>query len=236
MITRFFLVALVAVFGIFSFTLRSQPTGVEPLADINDLRKLAYGEPLAEPPHESSAIFHGTEIMPPSIASAPQQNAVLGVTAQYPPDQKRIEVDLTNQKVYAFENNNKIYEFVVSTGKWGRTPTGEFTIWAKVPKQKMSGGSKALGTYYYLPNVPWVMFFHNSQVAKMRGYSFHGTYWHDKFGTPQSHGCINMKTDEAKILFDWATPVVTNPKAWSTQTTNENPGTKVVIYGVAPKS
>lgn len=98
----------------------------------------------------------------------------------------------------------------------------------------MSGGSKALRTYYYLPNVPWVMFFYNDQVAKMRGFSFHGTYWHDNFGTPMSHGCINMRSEEAKMLYDWATPVVTNEKAWSTPANPDNPGTKVIIYGEAP--
>ena len=99
----------------------------------------------------------------------------------------------------------------------------------------MSGGSKALHTYYYLPNVPWVMFFANDEIAKMRGFSFHGTYWHDNFGHPMSHGCINMKIADAKTLYDWAMPVVTNPKAWSTLASAENVGTRVVIYGVAPR-
>ena len=98
----------------------------------------------------------------------------------------------------------------------------------------MQGGNKDLGTYYYLPNVPYVMFFYNNEIVKMRGFSFHGTYWHNNFGHPMSHGCINMKTEDAKKLYEWATPVVTNPKAWSTLTTAENPGTKVIIYGKAP--
>lgn len=117
---------------------------------------------------------------------------------------KRIEVDLTRQKVMTFENDQKIHEFTISSGKWDRTPTGEYKIWAKVPKQKMSGGSKILGTYYYLPSVPHIMFFYNDKVKKQLGYSFHGTYWHNNFGYPMSHGCINMKTAEAKILYDWA--------------------------------
>lgn len=117
---------------------------------------------------------------------------------------KRIEVDLTSQELKAFENNQQIYTFKISSGKWGRTPTGEFKIWTKFRSAKMSGGSKELGTYYYLPNVPYIMFFYNQQHPKIQGFSLHGTYWHNNFGVPMSHGCINMKTEEATIIFSWA--------------------------------
>ena len=53
---------------------------------------------------------------------------------------------------------------------------------------------------YELPGVPWTSFFTNA------GHAFHGTYWHDNFGTPMSHGCINMRTSEAKWLFRWSQP------------------------------
>lgn len=205
----------------------------EPLADPASLSLLAQGEPLPAPIDEETAEFLGTRISPPKLSALLDARQILGFTSDA---NKHIEVDLTHQKVYAFEGDTKVYEFIVSTGKWGRTPTGEFTIWTKVKSQLMKGGKKELGTYYYLPNVPWVMFFYNNEIAKMRGFSFHGTYWHSNFGTPMSHGCINMKTEDAKILYDWATPVVTNPKAWSTPVSIENPGTRVVIYGVAPKS
>jgi len=204
----------------------------EPLADSKSLQLLIQGNELPQPKEETAAEFHGTIATAPSLNSLVQLAHVLGYTT--PAAEKRIEVDLTNQKVYAYEGNVKVYEFIVSTGKWGRTPTGEFTIWTKVKSQTMSGGSKALRTYYYLPNVPWVMFFYNDQVAKMRGFSFHGTYWHDNFGTPMSHGCINMRSKEPKIPYDWPTPSVTNDKAWSTPAKEDNPGTKVIIYGEAP--
>lgn len=124
---------------------------------------------------------------------------------------KKIEVDLSNQRLYAYENGQKIFDFLISSGTWNRTPTGEFRIWTKIKSQKMSGGSKELGTYFYLPNVPYIMFFYNDQVPKQMGYSTHGTYWHNQFGKPMSHGCINMKTEEAKVLYEWAdmdTPIV----------------------------
>lgn len=206
----------------------------EPLADESSLKQLISGKILTPPADDQGdATFHEHSVIAPKLATLNQVAKILGVTTT-PAADKRIEVDLTNQKVYAYEGNIRVYEFVISSGLWGRTPTGEFTIWAKVKSQLMKGGSKELHTYYYLPNVPWVMFFYNDQIAKMRGFSFHGTYWHENFGHPMSHGCINMKTEEAKILYDWATPIVTNDKAWSTLAKDENPGTKVIIYGEAP--
>lgn len=200
----------------------------EPLAEAESLSLLMQGRQLPEPPGESFALFHGYKSSPPDTI---ELRNVLGDTSS----EKRIEVDLTNQNVYAYEGERRVYAFTVSTGKWARTPTGEFRIWAKVRSQKMSGGDKTLGTYYYLPNVPYVMFFYNSAIAKMRGFSFHGTYWHENFGHPMSHGCVNMRTADAKTLYEWARPVVTNNKAWSTLADASNVGTRVLIYGETPR-
>lgn len=146
--------------------------------------------------------------------------------------EKRIEVDLTNQMVYAYEGDIRVMEFLISSGKWGRTPTGEFTIQYKVRSQTMKGGSKELGTYYYLPNVQFVQFFGNSEIPWWRGFSFHGTYWHENFGTPMSHGCINMRNEDAQKLYEWAGPKMGDKR--TLKATEENPGTKVIIYGKAP--
>ena len=220
----------VAVFGVFLV----QPYlahPYEPLADPVSLKLLVEGKTLPIPPEEKSAQFHGTNAIPPTLAFLSQITGVLGV---HEFGEKHIEVDLTNQRVYAFEGGQKVYEFIVSTGKWAPTPTGEFTIWSKVRSQKMSGGSQALHTYYYLPNVPYVMFFANNDIAKARGFSLHGTYWHENFGHPMSHGCINMRIEDAHVLYDWANPPVTNTKAWSTLASAEIPGTRVIIYGTTP--
>lgn len=222
---------LVFIAAFFLFQSRDALLPNEPLADPVSLSQLIAGEILAEPTDEHYAVFHGTEVLPPQLASLRQTSRILGVTS---PNDKRIEVDLTNQKVYAYEGNNKIFDFIVSTGKWGRTPTGTFYIWAKVRSQLMSGGNQGEGTYYYLPNVPYVEFFYNDEVTKSRGYSFHGTYWHNNFGHPMSHGCVNMRTEDAAKLYDWTSPVVTNPKAWSTLASATNPGMEVVIYGNPP--
>lgn len=146
---------------------------------------------------------------------------------------KRIEVDLTNQKVYAFEGDKKVFDFTVSTGNtWSPTPTGEFRPWIKLRYTSMIGGNQALGTYYNLPNVPFVMYFGNDQVPGWQGYALHGTYWHDNFGHPMSHGCVNLKTADAEKLYYWASPSLEGND--SVTVTDHNSGTKIVIYGKTP--
>lgn len=103
-----------------------------------------------------------------------------------------IDVDLTNQRLTAYEGQTIVRTALVSTGL-SRTPTpvGLFRIWIKLRYDDMSGPG------YYLPKVPYTMYFH-------RGYGLHGTYWHNNFGHPMSHGCVNLPTSEAEWLFDWA--------------------------------
>ncbi|MBU1931270.1 L,D-transpeptidase [Patescibacteria group bacterium] len=178
----------------------------------------------------AQAIFNNQELsLPLDLAkSLFKKSRVLGENY----GNKRIEIDLTNQRLYAFEDSRLVYNFLISSGKWGRTPTGHFTIWVKLRYTKMEGGSQALNTYYYLPNVPYVMFFYNQDIPKYRGFGIHGTYWHSNFGQPMSHGCINMNTEEAAQLYYWAQPELGNKS--SIFADFENPGTPVVIYGVSP--
>ena len=114
-------------------------------------------------------------------------------------DGRWIDVNLSEQQVYAYEGDVLVNSFIVSTGVYDTpTVTGEFKIYVKVPVQDMSGSG------YYLSNVPWVMFFYDE-------YGFHGTYWHNNFGTPMSRGCVNLRTEDAEWLYHWAsvgTPVV----------------------------
>lgn len=209
---------------------------LEPLADPKALQLLIQGIPLPKPAEEPLGQFHGIYARSIPLAQLTQTRKVLGITSdQSNQTEKWIAVDLTRQRVWAFEGAERIHEFIVSTGKWYHTPTGEFRIWAKVRSQKMEGGNPKIGTYYNLPNVPYVMFYSNDAIAKMRGFSLHGAYWHDNFGHPMSHGCVNMKIDDARVLYDWANPPVVNPKAWSTLATADNPGTRVVVYGETPQ-
>lgn len=164
-------------------------------------------------------------VLIPTPTPTPSPNPILS-------GEKRIEVDLTNQRVYAFEGEQKVFDFLVSTGKYDRTPVGTFQIWIKLRYTRMTGGSQALNTYYDLPNVPYVMYFYNDKYPQSRGFGLHGTYWHHNFGHPMSHGCVNLKTEEAEKLYNWALPDLKGKT--SIKATEDNPGTKVIIYGKAP--
>ena len=103
-----------------------------------------------------------------------------------------IDIDLSQQRTYAYEGDSLVNSFVVSTGTWQHpTVTGEYKVYVKYRYADMSGPG------YYLPSVPYVMYFY-------KGYGLHGTYWHNNFGTPMSHGCVNLRTDDAGWLFDWS--------------------------------
>jgi lipoprotein-anchoring transpeptidase ErfK/SrfK len=107
-------------------------------------------------------------------------------------DERWIDINLSEQTLSAYEGENIVDTFVVSTGRGGYpTVTGEFRIWVKVPMQDMSGPG------YYIRNVPWVMYFYQS-------YGIHGTWWHNNFGTPMSAGCVNMTIDDAEWMYGWA--------------------------------
>lgn len=182
-------------------------------------------------PKEARAEFQGKTVAVPSqetLAYVRAEKDVLGETST----SKRIEVNLSNQHLYAYEGDQVVMDFPVSTGKWWPTPTGEFNIWVKLRYTKMEGGNKAINTYYYLPNVPYTMFFYGENASKGAGYGIHGAYWHNNFGHPMSHGCINMAIEDAGKVFAWADP---QTSGWSAPATADNPGTKIVIYGETPK-
>lgn len=163
-----------------------------------------------------------------AIAKFGNQNIdapTVDVNEQLPQDQvlgeatvegdKRILVDLTTQTLTAYQGDVEMFSAMVSTGKWFETPTGDFKIWLKLRSTRMTGGEGA--DYYDLPNVPYVMFFYNDQIPKARGFGFHGAYWHNNFGHPMSHGCINMRAVDAQKLYEWA-----------------DMDTNVTITGIAP--
>lgn len=111
---------------------------------------------------------------------------------------REIVVDLSDSRTYAYENGQLVRSVLVSTGL-PATPTvqGDFTVQRKYVAQLMAGPG------YYLPDVPYILYFY-------QGYALHGTYWHENWGQPMSHGCVNMPTSEAEWLYNWAdigTPV-----------------------------
>jgi lipoprotein-anchoring transpeptidase ErfK/SrfK len=180
----------------------------------------------------NKAIFLNQKISIPKQDEELSETAILGLQSEKS-NLKTIFIDLAKQRLYAIEDGKLIYTFLVSTGKWGRTPTGKFKIWTKFRFTLMQGGSQELRTYYYLPNVPYTMFFYNNEIPQTRGYGIHGTYWHDNFGHTMSHGCVNMKTEEVEKLYYWTNPIVDFDE--SKAATHDDPGTTIVIYGEAPK-
>jgi len=151
----------------------------------------------------------------PAIHMRPVADAEISpLSPAVPAEKKRIEVNLTTQMLTAYEENKSVLQTKISSGiliNDFKTPAGEFRIAEKMAAKHMGfsyfgmGSSGVVNSFadadgYALPGVPWTCFF------TKEGHAFHGTYWHENFGTPMSHGCINMRTEEAKWLFRWALP------------------------------
>lgn len=118
---------------------------------------------------------------------------------------KQIEVDLTKQRLYAYEDGELAATFLVSTGvSMFPTPTGTFAVEKKIPKMNYVWNYGAGSPYNYnIKNVSW-----NSRFAPHL--YMHEAYWHNGFGVIKSHGCVNMRKADAKFIFDWSelgTPV-----------------------------
>lgn len=112
---------------------------------------------------------------------------------------KRIVVDISEQKLYAYEDENLFKEIRISTGlEISPTPKGTFTIFRKTPSRFMQGPLPGHTDVYDLPGVPWNLYFTHE------GAVIHGAYWHRSFGTPYSHGCVNLPPEEAYELYNWA--------------------------------
>jgi LysM repeat protein len=125
---------------------------------------------------------------PPEVAKQPE--------ATVPSGTRWIDINLSTQRLTAFEGNTQVFSALVSTGiRIYPTVVGQFSIYQRYASQTMDG--RRLGFDYYLPNVPYVMYFYGN-------YAIHGTYWHTNFGTPMSHGCVNMSTPDAQWLYNWS--------------------------------
>lgn len=154
------------------------------------------------------------------------------ISPDVPSEEKRIEVSLRNQYLTAYEGNQPVFGVKISSGLGGKvvpegtkTPTGRFHITSKTPSKHM-GSIQASGApdNYILPGVPWTMFF-----VYETGVAFHGTFWHNNFGVPMSHGCINMRNEDAKWLFRWVTPSFNLPVIDRTGWDSRGYGTQVIV-------
>ncbi len=113
---------------------------------------------------------------------------------------KRIMIDLSDHMIYAYDGNREFLQTKVSTGvELSPTPVGTFTVYKKTPSRYMQGPIPGVSDNPFdLPGVPWNLYFTED------GAVIHGSYWHDRYGTAQSSGCVNLPPELAKLLYDWA--------------------------------
>jgi lipoprotein-anchoring transpeptidase ErfK/SrfK len=125
------------------------------------------------------------------------------LSTDIPQEEKHIVVDLKTQMVTAFEGQTMVFSQRCASGVEGTdTPKCEFRTYHKGPSVHMTNEGDAIENVYNLPGVPWCSFFTSL------GHAFHGTYWHNDYGRPRSHGCVNLPSEAAKFLYRWTMPVV----------------------------
>lgn len=133
-------------------------------------------------------------------------NELTTLSPSVPAAEKFIEVHLEDQLVIAYEGDTQVQLFRcsagVTKGDVSQTPTGDFRTDYKRPSRHMIDGNDHHMNTFNLPGVPWISY------IDVNGISFHGTYWHNNFGVPMSHGCINLPPASAKWIYRWTTPVV----------------------------
>lgn len=130
-----------------------------------------------------------TPLTPPAQAETWVASAIASLRRS---GDRWIEVNVSTQRLIAWEGNKPVYAVIVSTGTAEHpTVTGTFEIQEKLRVTRMQGDD------YDVPDVPYTLYYHG-------GYAIHGAYWHNRFGTPVSHGCVNVAVNHARWLFNWA--------------------------------
>ena len=127
------------------------------------------------------------------------------LSPEVPDTDKHIVVDLNSQLVTAFEGDKLVFSQRCSSGVKGTdTPKGQWSTYHKGPSVHMTNEGDAVEDehVYSLPGVPWCSFFTGA------GNAFHGTYWHNDYGRPRSHGCVNLPSEAAKFIYRWTKPAV----------------------------
>ncbi len=131
----------------------------------------------------------------------------LPISPDVDPEKKWIEVNLFEQKLWAYENGQEVFNARISSGTvnsegYYYTPFGQFRTSRKRPCRHMASPASEYFSGFDLPGVPWVSYITGDGIA------FHGAYWHNNFGFPMSHGCINMAPQAAKWIYLWTLPHV----------------------------
>ncbi|WP_265275624.1 L,D-transpeptidase [Nostoc sp. KVJ3] len=141
----------------------------------------SWAPPLAGTPNSTTA-----------TASSVDENGISESYIRQTSQPRWIEIDLSEQRLRAWEGKKLVYSYRISGGKRATpTPIGRFRINSKYRTHRMRGKG------YNIPDVPYTMYFYE-------GYAIHGAYWHNRFGTPVSHGCVNLPVKQARNLYNWA--------------------------------
>jgi lipoprotein-anchoring transpeptidase ErfK/SrfK len=147
------------------------------------------------------------------------------------PADKKLVVNLREQRVHAYEKDKEVFTTRTATGAVFKdlgdkgdfqTPTGTFHVYRKTPTQHMYGGAAGDSDYFDLPGIPWVSYFITTGIA------FHGTYWHNDYGVQRSHGCVNVTSASAKWIWRWTMPPNDLLERYS-MTKSMGDGTKVIV-------
>ncbi|MEH2442287.1 L,D-transpeptidase [Nostoc sp.] len=141
----------------------------------------SWSAPLAGDRHSTTA-----------IAASVDENGITEFNLRQTSQPRWIEIDLSEQRLRAWEGKKLVYSYRISGGKRSTpTPIGRFRINSKYRTHRMRGKG------YNIPDVPYTMYFYE-------GYAIHGAYWHNRFGTPVSHGCVNLPVKQARNVYNWA--------------------------------
>lgn len=170
----------------------------------------------------AEGVVRARDVIRPTPASVP---------AEIAGDERWIDVDLTTQTLVVYEGERPTFATLVSTGRAApghETPVGVHRIWVKLAEDTMDDLDRTdLASNYAIEAVPWVQYF-------AEGVGLHAAFWHDDFGRPRSHGCVNLSPRDARRLFELTTPEL--PPGWDAiLTTEAQLGTVVRVRGRTPR-
>ncbi|PRP97122.1 L,D-transpeptidase catalytic domain [Enhygromyxa salina] len=139
------------------------------------------------------------------IAAAPPPEVLDDWRGRNTGNDQWIDVDLGEQVLVGYRGDRAVFATMVSSGRSMPTPRGNYPVWAKVASTTMASQAYE-DKPYMVQGVPWVILFQGHNAL-------HGAYWHDKFGTPKSHGCVNLAPHDARYVFEWTGPTL--PLGWT---------------------
>jgi lipoprotein-anchoring transpeptidase ErfK/SrfK len=156
------------------------------------------------------------------------------ISPQISLERKRVDVDLRKQMVLAYEDDTLVFSARCATGArftlndgtlqdFSTTP-GNHHIFLKTPSRRMFGGTAGDADHFDLPGIPWVAYFTNTRIA------FHGTYWHNDYGRPRSHGCVNLLPEDANWVYRFTLPTAPIAERWTETSNRVERGSLVRVF------